>query len=150
MKRWQTWSGVVVLVVTAFVGSAGLSGEKEKSTDKPAVKAGQESAKTKETGTKGAGAKEAGTKEAGAKETKRRLPRYYGKLGLSDTQREKIYGIQSKYDADLDKLEKQLAELKNKQDADCRKILTADQKKQLTELVDATKARTAKDDEMAE
>src|SRR5262249_277890 len=120
MKRWQKVCGVMVFFAAAVAGSAGLSDDKEKSAEKPATKA------VKET-----------PKPTGAKAAKPRLPRYYGKLSLNDSQREKIYGIQSKYDADIDKIEKQLAELKSRQEAECRKILNADQKKLLTELVDA-------------
>lgn len=140
MKPWQTWCGAVVFVAAVMVGSAGWSDDKDKAADKPSAKTAKEA--TGKSPTKST------TKNA--KETKHRLPRYYGKLGLSDSQREKIYGIQAKYDTDIDKLEKQLADLKSKQDADCRKVLDADQKKQLTVLVDAAKVKAAKEDEMEE
>ncbi len=129
-----------MFVAAAIVGSNGRSDDKDKNSDQPAAKATKEAtAKTPAKGT---------TK--GVKEAKRRLPRYYGKLGLSDSQREKIYGIQDKYETDIDKLEKQLSDLKTKQDADCRKVLNADQKKQLTEIVDTAKAKATKEDEMEE
>lgn len=113
-----------------LIVSTGQSDEKEKAGGKPAAKASKEAA-----------AKSADKGAATAKDGKRRLPRYYGRLGLSEAQREKIYGVQSQYESDIDKLEKQLADLKSRQEADCRKVLNADQKKQLAEAVEAAKAK---------
>lgn len=141
MKHWELWGGMAVFVAVALVGPVGLGDDKDKGADKPAAKAAKETSAKPPPPPKS-------TKTA--KEAKRRLPRHYGKLGLSDAQREKIYGVQEKYQTDIDKLEKQLADVKARQDADCRKVLTADQKKQLTETIEAAKAKGAKEDEMEE
>lgn len=104
-------------------------------------------------GTKPAGAKPAKAekpadpKEAGAK--KGRLPANYGKLGLTEAQKTKIYGIQSMYDEQLDSLEKQLAALKSKRDGEVEAVLTADQQKILANLVAAAKEAKAKKTETA-
>lgn len=104
------------------------------SAEKPAAKAIKEPAPVKDSPTKLTNAR-------------RRLPRYYGKLGLSEAQREKIYGVQDKHAVEIEKLEKQLADLKEKQEAECRKVLTAEQKKQLSESLEAAKSRSkGKDD----
>jgi hypothetical protein len=130
MRHWHSWCSAGVFLAAMLVVSIGQSDDKEKSGGKPAAKVSKESA-----------AKSADKGTAGAKEGKRRLPRYYGRLGLSEAQREKIYDVQSKYESDIDKVEKQLADLKSRQEADCRKVLNADQKKQLADAVEAAKAK---------
>jgi len=135
---------LVVVVALSLVGgltSAQEKGASGKPAEKPAEKLSAEKL-----------SKESPPKESAAKSasSRRRLPRYYGKLGLSEAQREKIYGVQEKHAAEIEKLEKQLADLKEKQEADCRKVLTADQKKQLTETVDSAKTRSKAKDESDE
>lgn len=85
--------------------------------------------------------KEEAPAKASAKETKQtpakrkvRLPNHYGKLNLTDTQREKIYKIKTDYKAQIDSLKKQLAELDAKQDAECEAVLTPSQKSILGEI----------------
>src|SRR5579871_2562214 len=58
---------------------------------------------------------------------KGRLPHNYGKLDLSEEQREKIYGIQAQHQEAIEKLEKQLESLKDKQAAEVYAVLTAPQ-----------------------
>ena len=72
-------------------------------------------------------------------EKKGRLPSNYGKLGLTEPQKQKIYGIQAKYDDQLDSLEKQMDALKAKRDHEVETTLNDDQKKILKNLVDASK-----------
>jgi hypothetical protein len=116
-------------------------GNPEKAADKGAAKSAKEPTESKPAPAKL------------SKGSKRRLPRYYGKLGLSEAQREKIYGVQEKHSAEIEKLEKQLSDLREKQESECRKVLTPDQKKQLTEAVETGKSRSKPkdddDDEMA-
>ena len=75
---------------------------------------------------------------------KGRLPNNYGKLDLSDEQRDKIYGIQARHQGAIDKLEKQLEELKEKQATDLFGILTKPQQAKLNELSSSSKKK--KDD----
>lgn len=63
------------------------------------------------------------------------LPQYWGKLGLSDEQKQTIYKIQNKYDAEITKLQAKIDELKDARLKDSRAVLTADQKKKLEELI---------------
>ena len=74
---------------------------------------------------------------------KGRLPANYGKLGLTDPQKAKIYGIQGVYEDQLDELEKQIEAVKAKRDLEVEAVLSEDQRKILKNLVDA--AKEAKD-----
>jgi len=67
------------------------------------------------------------------KKPRGRLPNYYGKVGVSEEQREKIYAIQAMYRPKIEALEKQIAELKAKEDAEVEAVLTPEQKKKVEE-----------------
>lgn len=106
-------------------------------------------------GTKPAAAKPAAAKadakpEAKADAKKGRLPSNYGKLGLTDAQKTKIYGVQGSYEDQLDALEKQTAALKSKRDGEIEAILTPEQKKILQALVDSKDDKKDKADDKAE
>jgi Spy/CpxP family protein refolding chaperone len=74
-----------------------------------------------------------------------RLPNYWGRIGLSESQRKKIYGVQLSYRERILMLEKQLLELREKQDAEMEAVLTSAQKKKLDELLEnARKKRAAR------
>src|SRR5262245_52639390 len=83
-------------------------------------------------------AQETGHSQAEAKATKtakraydptRRVPDYFGQLGLSDDQRESIYKIRAKHQPRIDELEKQLDDLRAQMVRDCETVLTETQKK---------------------
>ena len=63
-----------------------------------------------------------------------RLPTHYGKLGISDVQREKIYIIQAEFDARIDELLTQLEDLRARRDRTVENVLTNGQKHRLHEL----------------
>ncbi len=63
------------------------------------------------------------------------LPQNWGKLGLSDEQKQKIYAAQSKYRAKIDDLKKQIAELQDQEKKDMEAVLTDAQKTRLREIV---------------
>jgi hypothetical protein len=63
------------------------------------------------------------------------LPQYWGRLGLSDEQKQSIYKIQNKHDAEIDKLEAKIKELKDVRLREMRAVLSADQKKKLEEIL---------------
>ncbi len=93
--------GCLVLSVTKGVAA----------TKKPApgetAAAKQEKAPTPDVASPTKGATEAKTQQPVANATstrKGRLPRYFGQLGLDDSQRERIYGLQAEYDAKIAKL----------------------------------------------
>jgi hypothetical protein len=69
-----------------------------------------------------------------------RLPAYYGQV-ITDKQRDAIYTIWNKYDADIDRLEAQIKDMKTKRDAEIDDLLTDEQKARIKQLRDEEKAR---------
>ncbi len=63
-----------------------------------------------------------------------RLPNYYGRVGVSEDQKEKIYAIQATHAEKIAELEKQLKELKAKRDKEVEAVLTPDQLKKVKEM----------------
>jgi Spy/CpxP family protein refolding chaperone len=72
-----------------------------------------------------------------------RLPPNYAKIGLSEEQRKKIYEVQNKYEAQIDALEKQIADLKAKQTGEVEGVLTPEQHKALQALIEESKKKAA-------
>jgi regulator of replication initiation timing len=72
-----------------------------------------------------------------------RLPNNYAKLGLSDTQRQKIYATQARYGEQIDALVKQVEELRQKRDAEIEAVLTPEQRENLKKLTAETAKKTA-------
>lgn len=68
------------------------------------------------------------------KRPNRRLPNNYGKLDLSDAQKEKIYSLQDKYGDQIDALQTQIDKLKEKRDTEIRNVLTTKQKQDLSKV----------------
>jgi hypothetical protein len=71
----------------------------------------------------------------GQEKVKGVLPANWGKLGLSDEQKQKIYKVQGEYKDKIADLKKQLADLQAKENEELYKILTDDQKKRLKDLL---------------
>jgi len=97
-------------------------------------------------GTKPAATKATAADKSDAKSDakKGRLPANYGKLGLTEAQKTKIYGIQGQYEDQLDSLEKQIEAIKTKRDGEVAAVLTDDQRKILKNLADAAKEAKTK------
>lgn len=91
----------------------------------------------------GAAKKAEAKKPAAKKKFRGRLPNYYGKVGVSNEQRQTIYGIQAKYHEQIEALERQIAELTEKRDAEIEAVLTPAQKARVKELVEAAKKKRA-------
>jgi len=72
-----------------------------------------------------------------------RLPNNYGKLGLSDEQRERIYGIQAQYRVRIADLLDELEELRNQQTLEIQEVLTPNQKDELQVILKEAQARRA-------
>jgi len=62
---------------------------------------------------------------------RRRLPNYYGQIGISDRQRERIYGLQAEYNSEIEELQAQIDTLKAERDAEIESVLTDVQKRRL-------------------
>lgn len=70
-----------------------------------------------------------------------RLPNYYGKAGVTKTQRKQIYAIQAMYRDRLQALQDQIDELKAKQAAEIEAVLTDAQKKKVKAFVEAARKK---------
>jgi hypothetical protein len=85
-------------------------------------------------GTVGQEKKKDEAKEPAAK-AKGQLPQNWAKLGLTDAQKQKVYQIQAKYKEQIESLEYQLREVKEKQRKEQLNVLTEEQKKRLEEIL---------------
>ena len=89
--------------------------------------------------------KKAGEKKSkkakGRKKARGRLPNYYGKIGLSGEQRKEIYSIQGKYREQMQPLQKQLRDLRAKQEKEIQTVLTDGQKDELKKLLDEARKK---------
>jgi Spy/CpxP family protein refolding chaperone len=74
-------------------------------------------------------------KEEPPAKAKGMLPPNWKKLGLTDAQVQDIYKVQNKYDAEIDKLQAKIDELKASRTKDMQAVLTPEQKKRLAEIV---------------
>lgn len=81
-------------------------------------------------------AKEA-KKDDRATKAKGQLPTYWGQLGLSDEQKQKVYKVQSKYRDELDKLDLKVKEIREKMKREQYEVLSPDQQKRLEEVIKA-------------
>jgi hypothetical protein len=61
----------------------------------------------------------------------RRVPMYFGQLGLSDDQRESIYKVQGKHLPRIEALEKQIEQIRDEMLRECEGVLTPAQKQLL-------------------
>lgn len=120
MKKVATVFSCALVVLTAMLLSVGSPLAQEKQAgDAPAT------------------AKPARAKPRG------RLPNYYRQV-VTLEQRDKIYAIQQSYSAQLEALEKQIAELEAKRDAEIEAVLTPEQREKVKTLVqEAQKRREA-------
>ncbi len=64
-------------------------------------------------------------------DTSRRVPPYYGQLGLTPEQKESVYKIRGKHQAKITALQKEITELRAAMLAECETVLTDSQKQQL-------------------
>jgi Spy/CpxP family protein refolding chaperone len=74
------------------------------------------------------------------------LPPNWGKLGLTDEQKQKVYKTEADYKGKIADLEKQIAELKGKEKEDLLKVLTDEQRKRLKDILAEKAGATDKKD----
>ncbi|HTQ40680.1 MAG TPA: hypothetical protein VMJ32_16780 [Pirellulales bacterium] len=74
---------------------------------------------------------------------KGRLPSGWGKLGITDAQKQSIYKVEASYETKIESLRKQLSDLETQRDADIRNLLTDAQHKQLDDAASAKSAKKA-------
>ena len=102
---------VVTLTVLGLMGSIDQTGAQEPATTKPAEPALKK-----------------------RYDSARRVPDYFGQIGLTTEQRASIYSIQGKRSEKIDELEKQIATQKAEMLVECEGTLTEIQKKLLDNL----------------
>lgn len=83
---------------------------------------------------------------AEAQERRPPLPDYYGKIGVSEAQREQLDAIRGDYNARIDALHKQIQQLEQERDTKMEAALTPGQKLRLEELRAEARKRTKKGD----
>lgn len=81
----------------------------------------------------------AGTAEPAATSA-RRVPPYFGQVGLTPEQREKIYSIRARHQARIVDLKKELQDASVKEMAECEAVLTDAQREQLNQKRAARKS----------
>jgi hypothetical protein len=64
----------------------------------------------------------------------RRVPMYFGQVGLTTSQREEIYSIRARYYEQISDLKRQIEELEEKEDGECLAVLTDSQRSLLESL----------------
>ncbi len=64
------------------------------------------------------------------------LPQNWSKLGLTDAQKQQVYKIEQDYRTQIEALQAQIKDLQGKEKAELDKVLTADQKKRLREILE--------------
>jgi hypothetical protein len=62
------------------------------------------------------------------------LPRYFKQLGLTDQQKKNIYKVRATYAVKIEELQRQIADLKEKEKKELEGVLTDGQRKRLKEL----------------
>jgi len=70
-----------------------------------------------------------------AAKVKGQLPQGWGKIGLTDDQKQKIYATRATYKTKIDALKQQVTTLQSKEKAELEKILTEDQKTAIRRLL---------------
>jgi hypothetical protein len=78
-----------------------------------------------------------------------RLPMYYSKLGLSQKQRNEIYKVHGKYQAEIQELYEKINDLRDQDREACAKLLTAEQKDRLRQILLGSNRKGNIDDEDA-
>jgi TolA-binding protein len=75
----------------------------------------------------------------------RRVPDFFGQIGLTPVQKEDVYKIRAKHQKQIDELEKQVAKLRSEMVTECETVLTDTQKELLANLRKASvEARAAR------
>lgn len=70
-----------------------------------------------------------------------RLPNNYGKLGLSEEQRKKIYAIQAEYREKIDSLLREVEDLRAQETLEIQNTLSASQQAELLKLLEDTRKK---------
>ncbi|MCH7686793.1 MAG: hypothetical protein IH899_08950 [Planctomycetes bacterium] len=126
MRKWITLVTVVSVSFALFAAQQAFTNDTQPSAQKTTVIA---LAQKK--------AEKSSSPSKKKKTFRRRVPNYYGQIGLAKKQREKIYEIQEEYFNEISALEEKIEELKQKRDTEVYGVLSDQQKKRLDQLREA-------------
>jgi len=70
-----------------------------------------------------------------------RLPNNYGKIGIDESQRKRIYAIQATFRTKKQALLRELEDLRTQQNMEIQNVLTEEQKTKLKSLLDASQKK---------
>lgn len=70
-----------------------------------------------------------------------RLPNNYGKIALDDTQRKKIYSIQTSYRSKMQALLRELEDLRSQQNLEIQSVLSVEQTAQLKTILEVSRKK---------
>lgn len=73
-----------------------------------------------------------------------RLPNNFGKLGLSNAQRERIYAVQAAYRAKINLLLQELEDLRSQESLEIQSVLTPEQQAELQQLYEQSQQQRVK------
>ncbi len=76
-----------------------------------------------------------------AEKVTRRLPNNFGKIGLSEEQKQKIYTIQAEYRLRIEQLLQELEDLRNEEILEIQNTLTQPQKAELQRLLEESRKK---------
>lgn len=121
----RTRSGPILLVLTCLTAAFLV------------VRSGHTDETPKKDGDPPAASESAKKSQADVKKTSRRfrLPNHYGKLGLSDEQKQQVYAIQAKFQPQFDELEEKIRLLKIERKKEIDTVLTDGQRHRLKEIL---------------
>lgn len=74
---------------------------------------------------------------------KGRLPNYYGKVGLDDEQRQRIYGIQAEYRDKIQNLLQEVEDLRTEEALTIQAVLTDEQRAELNKMITEARKKRA-------
>ncbi len=74
----------------------------------------------------------------------RRVPPYFGQIGLTPDQKEAVYAVREKYQGQIAELKRQIEELTAKEMAECEAVLTDAQRKLLEQRRASRRGGTSK------
>ena len=123
MRKWITLVTVVSVSFALFAAQQAFTNDTQPSAQKTTVIA---LAQKK--------AEKSSSPSKKKKTFRRRVPNYYGQIGLAKKQREKIYEIQKGYFDEISALEEKIDALKQKQDTEVYAVLSDPQKIILNQL----------------
>lgn len=79
------------------------------------------------------------------KKPRGRVPNHYGKIGLTDAQKEEIYAIQAKFRGQIEALQEQINDLQQQEASEIYLVLTDNQKEALKKILDEVAQRRGKE-----